>query len=72
MGDPKDLDFEGLEMQKRNIAIDRAQTIDEKNGVICLVVMYTPRVMVIKMSKMTHFLFSVDDNKKSVTVCAKY
>ena len=54
------------------MAIDRAQTIDEKNGVFCLVVMYTPRVMVIKMSKMTHFLFSADDNKKSVTVCAKY
>ena len=34
----------------------RAQTLDGKNGVICLVNMLTPRVMVIKMSKMTHFL----------------
>ena len=36
--------------------MDRAQREDEKNGVICLVIMFTPRVMVIKMSKMAHFL----------------
>ena len=34
--------------------MDKIQRLDEKNGVICLVVMFTPRVMVIKMSKMTH------------------
>ena len=28
----------------------------EKNGVICLVIMFIPQVMVIKMSKMDHFL----------------
>ena len=37
--------------------MDEAQRVDEKNGVICLVVMFTPRVMVIKMSKITHFLY---------------
>ena len=37
--------------------MDRAQKVDEKNGVICLVIMFTPRVMVIKMSKMAHFLY---------------
>ena len=37
--------------------MDEAQRKDEKNGVICLVVMFTPRVMVIKMSKITHFLY---------------
>ena len=36
--------------------MDRAQRVDEKNGVICLV-MFTPRVIVIKMSKMAHFLY---------------
>ena len=34
----------------------RAQRVDEKNGVICLVVVFTPGVMVITMSKMAHFL----------------
>ena len=36
--------------------MDRAQRVDEKNSVIC-VVMFTPEVMVIKISKMTHFLY---------------
>ena len=38
-----------------------------KNGVICLVIMFTPRVMVIKKSKMAYFLFSADGSKKSVS-----
>ena len=37
--------------------MDRAQRLDEKNGVICLVIMFTSRVIVIKMSKMDHFLY---------------
>ena len=49
--------FEGLEMQKRNIPMDVAQRVDEKNEVICLVIMFTPQVMVIEMSKMAHFLY---------------
>ena len=36
--------FEGLEMQKCNIPTDRAQSVDEKNGVICLVIMFTSGV----------------------------
>ena len=42
-------------MQKRNIPTDRAQKVDKKNGVICLVIMFAPAVMVIKMSKMAIF-----------------
>ena len=34
--------------------MDRAERVDEKNGVICLVI--CSGVMVIKISKMTHFL----------------
>ena len=33
-----------------------AQKVDEKNGIICLVVIFTPSIMVIKMSKISHFL----------------
>ena len=36
---------------------DRAQTVDGKNGVICIVIMFASQVMVIKMSKMAHFLY---------------
>ena len=55
-----ELNFEGLlnfEIQKLNVPTDRAQSVAEKNGVICLVVMFTFRVMVMKMSKMVQFLY---------------
>ena len=55
-GDPVELNFEGLEMQKSNIPTDRAQIVDEENGFICLVIMFTPRVMVLEMSKMNFLL----------------
>ena len=42
-----------------NIPTDRAQRVDGKNGVICLVIIFTPGVMVTKISKITHFLYFV-------------
>ena len=56
-GEPMEFNFEGLEIQKWNIPTDRAQQLDEKNGVICLVIMFTPRVMVFEMSKTAHCLY---------------
>ena len=56
-GDPMELNFE-LNLQnatKWNIPTDRAHRLYDKNGVIYLVIMYTPRVIIIKMSKMVHF-----------------
>ena len=50
-----ELIFKGLEMQKWNIPMDRTQRVDEKNVVICLVIMFTLGVMVIIVSKMAHF-----------------
>ena len=35
--------------------MDKTQRVDEKNGLICLVVMFTFKVTVIKMSQMAHF-----------------
>ena len=49
-GDPMELNFEDLELQKWNIPMDRAQRVDEKNVIICHL---TPMVM--KMLKITHF-----------------
>ena len=54
-GESHELNFDGIKMQKWNIPMDKAQRVDEKNGVICLV-MLTPGVMVIEMSKMGHLL----------------
>ena len=54
-GDHMELNFEGLEIQKWNIPTDRAQRFDEKNGVIRLVIMFTPKVMVFKTSKIAGF-----------------
>ena len=46
-----EMNFEGLEMWKWNISTEWTQRVDEKNGVICLV-MFVPRVMIIKMLRM--------------------
>ena len=61
-------------MQKENMPMDRAQRVDEWNGVICFVIMFTPRVMAIKMSKwvIIFFVFFADDNKTLVTAGTKY
>ena len=45
--------------------MDSAQRVDEKNGAICLVIIFTPRVMVIKMSKMAHFLYFLQMTAKN-------
>ena len=54
-GNTMELTFEGFEMQKSNISTDRDQRADKKKGVICLVIMFIPEVMVIKILKMTRF-----------------
>ena len=60
-------------MQKWNIPTDRAWGVDEKIGVIFLVIMFTPGVMVIKMSKNgSFFVFFANDSKILVTVQAKH
>ena len=57
------LNFEGLEMQKWNIPTERAQRVDKKNGVICLIIMFTPRIAVIIDIKGLFFVFPADDSK---------
>ena len=49
------LNFDNIKLQNWNITIDRAQGVNEKNGVICLI-MFNPTVMVIKLPEMAHFL----------------
>ena len=51
----KELDYDGLKIQKLNIRMDRAQRVDMENGIIGLI-MFTVRILTIKMSKISHFL----------------
>ena len=57
-------------MQKSNISSYWAQRVDEKNNVIRLV-MFTPKVMVIRMSKMAHFMYFLN-TEKTDPVWARY
>ena len=53
-----------LKMQKLNLIPYIAQEVDEKNGIVCLVIMLRSRVMVIKISNNCSFcIFFVDDSK---------
>ena len=47
-------ELHGIEMQNWNIQMDRAQRVGAKKGIIFLFIMFTPRVMVIKMSKLAY------------------
>ena len=44
--------------------MDRAQRENEKNGATCLFIIFTCRVMVIKMSKIAHVLYFLLMTKK--------
>ena len=57
-------------MDKINITTNRAQIGDEKNWVICLVIMFTSKVMVIKLSKMADFLYFLLMTVKKITILA--
>ena len=54
---PIELNFEGPQIQKWNTPTDKTWTVGVKNGVICLLIMFTPRVVVIKMLKIANFLY---------------
>ena len=47
----------------KNILTNKAQRVVEGNEVICLVI-FSPRVMVIKISRMAHFMYFLLDTRK--------
>ena len=49
-------------IQQLNIPTEKAERVGKKNGVICLFIMFTSRVMVIKMPKM-YFLLMTAKNQ---------
>ena len=50
------MNFDYFQIQKWMLQIVRAEKVDEKNEVICLVSMFPSWVMVRKLSKKEHFL----------------
>ena len=72
-GDHIKINFDYFQIQKWMLQTVRAEKVDEKNGVICLVSMFPSWVMVLKLSKKVHFLqFCADLSKKSKSVKAIY
>ena len=67
VGTPWTLNFKILKCKNKNISTDRAQRVNEKNEVIRLV-MFTSTVMVIKISKMAHFMYFLLNTTKLVPV----
>ena len=52
--------------------MERAQRVDKKNKVICLVIMFPPRVMIIKMLRMADFLYYLLMIAKNFAVWTKH
>ena len=72
-GDHIKLNFDYFEIQKWILQTARAEKVDRKNEVICLVSMIPSRVMVCELSRKEHFLqFCADLSKKSKSVKAIY
>ena len=66
MGDHMKMNFEYFQIQKWMLQKIREEKSRWKNGVICLVCMFSSWVMVLKLSKNVHFLqFCADLSKKS-------
>ena len=65
--------FDIFQIQKWISQTVRAQKVDEKNGVICLVSFFPSWVMVLKLPKIVHFLqICADLSKKSKSIKAIY
>ena len=45
------MNFEGLETQNQNKPMGRVQRVEEKNRVICLFIMFNPRLSSLKCQK---------------------
>ena len=65
------MDQSGDSNSEMNVT-NKAEKIDEKNGVICLVSMFPSWVMVLKLSKKDNLQFFADFIKKSKSVKAIY
>ena len=62
-----------FQIQKWMLQADRAEKVDEKNGVICVVFMFPSWVMILELSKKVHFFqFCADLSKKSLSMLKQF
>ena len=71
-GDPIELNFESLDMQKWNIPTGRAQKVDNKMGYFVLLSCLFPELWSLKLQKWFNFCIFANASKKQVTVWTKY
>ena len=68
-----EINFEYFQIQKWILQTIRSEKVDEKNEVICVVLIFSSWVMVLKLSKKVHFLrFCADFSKKFKSIKAIY
>ena len=71
--DPMKMNFGNFQIQKWISQTVRAQKVDEKNGVICLISFFLSWFMVLKLPKIVHFLqIYADLSKKPKHIKAIY
>ena len=71
LGDHMKTNFDIFQIQKRISQTVRSQKVDEKKGVICQVFFFSSWVMVLKLTKIVHFLqICADLSKKSKSIAA--
>ena len=72
-GNHMKMNFDYFQIQKWMLQTVRVEKVDEKNGVICLVSMFSSWVMVRKLFKEVHFLqFCANLSKKFKSIKAIY
>ena len=72
-GDHMKTNLKYFQMQKWILQTVRSEKVDEKNGVTCLVFVFSSWVMVLKLSEKVHFLkFCADLTEKCKSIRAIY
>ena len=66
------ISFDYFQILKWMLQTVRAENADKKNGVICLVSMFSPWVMVIKFSKKVHFWNFVLPSAKNLSLSKQF
>ena len=72
----KKMNFKYFQIKKWMLQAGRAEKVNEKNGVICVVFMFPSWVMILKLSKKVHFFnFVLSSAKKykyvkAINICA--
>ena len=66
------MDLKYFRIQKWMLQADRAEKVNEKNGVFCVVFMFPSWVMILKLLKKVHFLNFVLTSEKSLSMLKQF